>query len=468
MVGGLMKFPGISTKLLNISIDSLCKFRNLEKAESLIIDGIRLGVLPNVITYNTLIKGYSRFIGIDEAYAVTRRMREAGIKPNVATYNSLISGASRNLMLNRVLQLFDEMLQSGLSPDMWSYNTLMSCYFKLGKHGEAFRILHQDIHLAGLCPGVDTYNILLDALCKSGHTDNAIELFKDLKSRVKPELMTYNILINGLCKSRRVNSAIWMLRELKKSGYTPNAVTYTTMLKLYFKTKRFEKGLRLFWKMKEEGYTFDGYANCAVVSALIKTGKAEEAYECMKELVRSGTRSQDIVSYNTLLNLYFKDGNLDAVDDLLDEIDRKGLKPDDYTHTIIVHGLLSVGYTGGAEKHLACMGKMGMKPSVVTCNCLIDGLCKAGHVDRAMRLFESMEVRDEFTYTSVVHNLCKDARLVCASKLLLLCYNKGMKIPSSARRAVLSGLRMTVSYQAARKTHHKIKAAIECNALMYP
>ncbi|XP_010495770.1 PREDICTED: pentatricopeptide repeat-containing protein At5g46680 [Camelina sativa] len=468
MVRGLMKFPRISTKLMNICLDSLCKFRNLEKAESLLVDGIRLGVLPNVITYNTLIKGYSRFVGIDEAYAVTRRMREAGIEPDVATYNSLISGAAKQLMLNRVLQLFDEMLHSGLSPDMWSYNTLMSCYFKLGKHGEAFRILNEDIELAGLVPGVDTYNILLDALCKSGHTGNAIELFKHLRTRVKPELMTYNILINGLCKARRVGSLNWMLRELKKSGYTPNAVTYTTMLKMYFKTRRIEKGLQLFMKMKKEGYTFDGYANCAVVSALIKTGRAEEAYECMEELVRSGTRSQDIVSYNTLLNLYFKDGNLDAVEDLLEEIEVKGLKLDDHTHTIIVNGLLNIGHTGGAEKHMACMGEMGTLPSVVTCNCMIDGLCKAGHVDRAMRLFASMEVRDEFTYTSVVHNLCKDGQLVCASKLLLSCYNKGMKIPSSARRAVLSGLRTTVSYQAARKTHFKIKAAIESNALMYP
>ncbi|CAH2046184.1 unnamed protein product [Thlaspi arvense] len=468
MVRGLMKFPRIATKLLNISVDSLCKFRNLEKAESLIIDGIRLGVLPDVVTYNTLINGYSRFVGIDKAYAVTLRMREAGIKPNVSTYNSLISGAAKQLSLSRVHQLFDEMLQSGLSPDMWSYNTLMSCYLKLGKHEEAFRILHEDVHLSGLSPGVDTFNILLDAHCKSGHMDNAIAHFNDLKTRVKPDLMTYNILINGLCKSGKVYSANRMLRELEKSGYTPNAVTYTTMLKLYIRSKMIAEGLELFLKMKKEGYTFDGYANCAVSSALVKTGRAEEAHECMRELVGSGTRSQDIVCYNALLSLHFKDGNLDAVDDLLEKIEVKGLKPDDYTHTIIVNGLLSIGHTRRAEKHLACIGEMGMQPSVVTCNCLIHGLCKAGHVDRAMRLFESMKIRDEYTYTSVVHNLCKDGRLVCASKLLLRCYNEGMKIPSSARRAVLSGLRMTVSYQAARKMHNKFKAAIECNARMYP
>ncbi|KAG2261848.1 hypothetical protein Bca52824_068927 [Brassica carinata] len=84
-----------------------------------------------------------------------------------------------------------------------------------------------------------------------------------------------------------------------------------------------------------------------------------------------------------------------------------------------------------------------------------------------MRLFVSMKIRDEYTYYSVVHNLCKDGRIdgsyACASKLLLSCCNKGLTITSSARRAVLSGLLMTVSYQAASKTHYKIKVAFECN-----
>ncbi|KAJ0252731.1 RING-H2 finger protein ATL30 [Hirschfeldia incana] len=70
------------------------------------------------------------------------------------------------------------------------------------------------------------------------------------------------------------------------------------------------------------------------------------------------------------------DGDLDAVDDLLEEIEIKGLKPDNCTHMIIINGLLIIGHRGGAEKHLACMGGMGMQPSAVPCNCLIDGCVK--------------------------------------------------------------------------------------------
>lgn len=75
----------LSTRLLNICISSFCKLRRLDKAEAVLIDGIRLGVLPDVVTYNTLVSAYCRCFGIDEAYSVVHRMQVAGINPNVIT-----------------------------------------------------------------------------------------------------------------------------------------------------------------------------------------------------------------------------------------------------------------------------------------------------------------------------------------------------------------------------------------------
>ncbi|KAL9313617.1 hypothetical protein ACSQ67_019069 [Phaseolus vulgaris] len=71
----------LSTKLLNITISLLCKKKQISKAESVITDGIRIGVLPDAVTYNTLIDAYCRFASIDVAYSVLARMREAGIPP---------------------------------------------------------------------------------------------------------------------------------------------------------------------------------------------------------------------------------------------------------------------------------------------------------------------------------------------------------------------------------------------------
>ncbi|XLS47708.1 hypothetical protein HN51_022066, partial [Arachis hypogaea] len=83
----------LSTKVLNICIASMCKAKQVVKAEAVIIDDVRLGVLPDVVTYNTLIDAYCRLDCVDTGYSILNRMKEAGIPPDVISYNSLISGA---------------------------------------------------------------------------------------------------------------------------------------------------------------------------------------------------------------------------------------------------------------------------------------------------------------------------------------------------------------------------------------
>ncbi|QHO53762.1 Putative pentatricopeptide repeat-containing protein [Arachis hypogaea] len=55
----------LSTKVLNICIASMCKAKQVVKAEAVVIDGVRLGVLPDVVTYNTLIDAYCRLDCVD-------------------------------------------------------------------------------------------------------------------------------------------------------------------------------------------------------------------------------------------------------------------------------------------------------------------------------------------------------------------------------------------------------------------
>ncbi|KAL0552213.1 hypothetical protein IC582_011319 [Cucumis melo] len=104
----------------------------------------------------------------------------------------------------------------------------------------------------------------------------------------------------------------------------------------------------------------------------------------------------DMTFYNTFINFYCKEGKLEAAYKLLDEIESRGLECDDCTHSIITNGLCRVCNIEGAMRHLNCVYTTGFASNVAL-NCLIDRLCKAGQINRAIRLFESMEARDSFT-----------------------------------------------------------------------
>ncbi|XP_060672675.1 putative pentatricopeptide repeat-containing protein At4g17915 isoform X3 [Ziziphus jujuba] len=358
----------LSTRLLNICVASLCKAKQLGKAEAVIVDGVRLGILPDVVTYNTLIDAYCRFVGLDAAYSILYRMKEAGISPDVITYNSLMAGATRKRLLKQSLDLFDYMLREG-----------------------------------------------------------------------------------------RLHTARGIIKELQESGPEPNAITYNIMLKFYFRSKQYDQGLQLMSEIRSKGFTFDGFAYCTVMSALIKTGRIKEANACAEQMMNNGIEL-DLVSYNTLMYLYCKECNFGAAFKLLDEIQKGGLECDQYTHTILISGLCKAGHIVEAQQHFNKMNSLGFS-NLAALNCLIDGLCKHGRIDQAMELFEAMEIKDSITYTSLVHNLCKARRFLCASKLMLTCFRGGMRVLRCTQRAVLDGLRNSGFRNEARKLQSKIQLA---------
>ncbi|CAA0839057.1 Pentatricopeptide repeat-containing protein [Striga hermonthica] len=149
----------------------------MDKAETVLVDSIRIGVLPDVVTYNTLITGYCEVSGFDKGYSVIHRMNEAGIAPDLITYYSLMASASRQHLLHCCHDMLEEMLDVGITPDLWSYNTLMYCYFKLGKPNEGYRIFHDIICQKNLVPCQATGNILIWGLCNYGFAYHALVLF---------------------------------------------------------------------------------------------------------------------------------------------------------------------------------------------------------------------------------------------------------------------------------------------------
>ncbi|KAL5763075.1 hypothetical protein ACOSP7_019339 [Xanthoceras sorbifolium] len=210
-------------------------------------------------------------------------------------------------------------------------------------------------------------------------------------------------------------------------------------MKCCFRYKQFRLGFEVLLDMEREGYTFDGYAYCTVIAALVKEGRTKEATDYMERMMRSGIQL-DIVSYNTLINLYCREGNLEVVSELLCDMEKWGLECDKYNHTIMINGLCRSGDIKRAREHLYSMNMKGFDSKFVAYNCVVDGLGKADQIDHAMEMFKSMERKDTFTYSSVIHNLCKARRYSCASKLLLSCLRNGLKLLDSAQQAVINGL----------------------------
>ncbi|ERN16227.1 hypothetical protein AMTR_s00063p00082260 [Amborella trichopoda] len=163
------------------------------------------------------------------------------------------------------------MLETEIVPDAWSYSSMIHCYFKVGRSDDAYQII-QDMFSRNIAPTLTAYNTVINGLCKAGDIGDALRLFRKLDGLGCPqELIRYNILIDGLCKAN--------------------------------------VGFELFSEMKHKGYNIDGdaFADCTMISDISKLCMTEEAYACTDRMLGCGAPI-DIVSYNSMMNSYCKEG----------------------------------------------------------------------------------------------------------------------------------------------------------------
>ncbi|KAL4293201.1 hypothetical protein AHAS_Ahas18G0104400 [Arachis hypogaea] len=233
-----VKDTDLDVYTINIIIDALCKEEMLLQAHDLCDVIILRGQQPNITTYTILMNGYYLNKKVYEA----RNLFDMNIVPNIVTYNSLVDGlckAGRILStweivnemhyygqpfpdhLDEAIALFKSLIfERNFVPNVWSYNILISGYCKNKRFDEAMKPF-QYICSKNLDPNIETYNILLHALCDRQQLGKAIILLNQIvDDDICPNLYTYKILIHGLLNSGRVEectedfSIIFSLEEI--------------------------------------------------------------------------------------------------------------------------------------------------------------------------------------------------------------------------------------------------------------
>ncbi|KAK7851733.1 pentatricopeptide repeat-containing protein [Quercus suber] len=125
----------------------------------------------------------------------------------------------------------------------------------------------------------------------------------------------------------------------------------------------------------------------------------------------------DIVCYTVALKGVIVEGDFGKADEVFDELLVLGLASDVYTYNVYVYGLYEQNSVEAGIKMIGSMEELGCKPNMITCNTILDALCKAGELSRMRELVRNMIDKGvEFnfrTYRIVLKGLvCKAMELM--------------------------------------------------------
>ncbi|XP_058109424.1 pentatricopeptide repeat-containing protein ELI1, chloroplastic-like [Magnolia sinica] len=233
----------------------------------------------NIVTWNTMISGYSKKGEVKRARWVFDSMPAR----DVASWSAMISGYMGAGLWSQGLELFKEMMVNGaLKPDNMMLVTLLSGCSHMGSLPLLGKSIHAYAEKNGIELNVVLGTALVDMYAKCGFLKNASWIFERLHDK---NVMSWSAMICGLALHGHGEDALCMFERMKVAGMRPNEITYTGILNACSHAGLVDKGCKNFYSMIEEFGLEPGIQHYGcMVDLLGKAGLLEEAYELIKTM----------------------------------------------------------------------------------------------------------------------------------------------------------------------------------------
>ncbi|MBA0651742.1 hypothetical protein Goklo_019047, partial [Gossypium klotzschianum] len=132
-------------------------------------------------------------------------MRKQGIKPNVVTYSIFIDTLCKIEMVSKAEYIVGTMIKQGIVPNIVTYKMRNS-------------VLQLDII---------SHTIIIDGLCKAGHTEVANELFCQLSGLPDEASQLFKRMGDNDCLSDNICYNV-MIQGFLQSNYSSKATQFLT------------------------------------------------------------------------------------------------------------------------------------------------------------------------------------------------------------------------------------------------
>ncbi|XP_057861159.2 uncharacterized protein LOC131069670 [Cryptomeria japonica] len=381
----------------------------LQKGKEIHDYATKSGLEADASVVTALINMYAKCGRINDSCSVFDKMPQR----NNLTWNAMIRGYARDGPYNEAIQLYYQMQQEGVTPDNYTFPVVLKACASLLALEEGKEIHHQ-IRRIGLESDIYVAAALIDMYAKCGSLDDARQVFDKMPTR---DVVSWNVLISGYLKSGRIQVARHLFDKIPER----NVISWTTMIAGYVQNGLFHEALILFDQMQETDMKPNRVTLVSVLPACAHLAALQKGKEIHDYATRSGLQA-DASVVTALINMYAKCGRINVARGLFDKMPRKDaiawnamiagygmhglgeeadvlfvqmqqarVKPDDVTFIGVLSACSHAGLVEKGSKYFNCMSQeYCLEPKLEHYACMVDLLSRAGHLNEARDLIESM------------------------------------------------------------------------------
>ncbi|XP_073274843.1 pentatricopeptide repeat-containing protein At4g21065 [Primulina huaijiensis] len=305
--------------------------------------------IPNIFTWDTMIRGYAESENPSLALDIFRQLRVRLMDPDTHTYPFLLKAIAKMMLLREGEKVHCCAVKDGFESLVFVQNSL--------------------VHFYGAC----------------GRADSALQLFETMPDK---NLVAWNSVVNGYALNGRPNETLTLYKKMVLDGVKPDGFTLVSLLTACAELGALALSRRAHVYMMKVGLDKNLHAANALLVLYAKCGNIREA-----KMVFDVLEERSVVSWTSLIVGLAVNGFGNEALDIFKEMERHGFLPSEITFVGVLYacshcGMLNEGFAYFERmKH-----EFGIVPKIEHYGCMVDLLGRAGLVKQAYKYILEMPV----------------------------------------------------------------------------
>ncbi|KAF2281653.1 hypothetical protein GH714_043989 [Hevea brasiliensis] len=354
---------------------------------------------PTIFNCNKVMRGYSKSKYPNKSVSVFVKMLRVGILPDYLTFPFLAKASAG--LLNRELGMafHAHIIKAGYESDRFVSNSLIHMYATFGD------ILHARKVFDGIpLKNLVSWNSMVDGYAKCGDMALAFELFDSMPEH---DVLSWSSLIDGYVKSGDYGDALAVFEKMRVSGPNPNEVTMVSVLCACAHLGALDKGRMMHRYVIDNGLPLTLVLRTSLVDMYAKCGAIQEAFSVFRGVSKE---LSDVLIWNAMIGGLATHGLVKESLDLFTEMHIVGVKSDEITYLSLLSACAHGGLVKEAWYFFDCLRKHGMAPKSEHYACMVDVMARAGQIAEAYQFLCQMPIEPTASMLGALLSGCMNHR----------------------------------------------------------
>ncbi|KAJ9183243.1 hypothetical protein P3X46_007127 [Hevea brasiliensis] len=381
-----------------ISFANLLALKHGQIAHSMVC---KIGLDNDGHVNHSLITMYAKCSELAYAWKV---FDEIGDK-DLVSWNSMISGYSKMGFAREAVRLFMEMREQGIEPDEMTLVSVLGACGDLGDLGLGKWV---EELVASKKIQLNSYlgSALIDMYGKCGDLISARRVFDAME---KKDVVTWNAMITGYSQNGASDEAITLFNRMREVGTNPDKITMIVVLSACALIGALDLGKWIETYASQRGLQYDVYVASALIDLYAKCGSLDNALRIFESMPH-----RNEVSWNAMISALAFHGRAQEALSLFRRMLKVGtVRPNDITFIGVLSACVHAGLVDEGHRLFDSMSSsFGLVPKIEHYSCMVDLLARAGHLYEAWNFIERMPRKPDEIVLGALLGACQKRRNV--------------------------------------------------------